>query len=43
MRQYAGYTMLIFAVTNGYIDIVKFLVDVGADVNEPSNVIIFIK
>jgi ankyrin repeat protein len=36
MKQFAGYTMLIYAVTNGYMEIVKFLIEAGADVNEAS-------
>lgn len=38
MKLYSGYSMLIFAVTQGYLDIVKFLVENGADVNEASDV-----
>lgn len=30
--------MLIFAATHGYIDILEYLIQLGADVNEVSNV-----
>ena len=38
LKQYGGYTMLIFAATHGYIDILEYLIKLGADVNEVSNV-----
>lgn len=38
MKQYGGYSMLIFAATYGHNDIVEYLIGLGARVNEHSNV-----
>ena len=37
LKPYGGYTMLIFAATYGHLDILKYLVELGADVNEASD------
>ena len=37
-KQFGNYTMLIFASSEGHHDIVEFLLSVGADPNEFSNV-----
>ena len=37
-KQYGNYTMLIYAASEGFLDIVEFLLSIGADPNEHSNV-----
>jgi len=38
MKPYGGYTMLIYAATEGHLDIINYLIKLGADVNETSDV-----
>ena len=39
LKQFGNYTLLIFAASEGFTDIVEFLLSIGADPNEYSNVI----
>lgn len=38
LKQFGNYTLLIFAASEGFVDVVEFLLSVGADPNEYSNV-----
>jgi ankyrin repeat protein len=38
LKPFGNYTLLIFAANQGFIDIVEFLLSIGADPNECSNV-----
>ena len=38
MKPYGGYTMLIYAATEGHLDIINYLIKLGANVNETSDV-----
>ena len=42
MKQYGNYTLLIYAASEGFIDIVEYLLSIKANPNEFSNVIFYL-